>query len=162
MSLMFPRSDFGSLFRLLDDYDAHKADRRGGYTSVTSFAPKFDVRELKDVYKLDGELPGIEQKDIHIEFTDPHTLVIKGRTEREYHSEQGGKQDEGAAGKAKEKEQPEVKYWLSERSVGEFQRVLSFPTRVDQDNVKASLKNGVLSVTLPKAAPPPAKRITIE
>lgn len=163
-----PHSEFGTLFRLLEDYDAHKADRTG--TSL-SFAPKFDVRETKDAYKLDGELPGIEQKDINIEFSDPHTLVVHGRTERTYTAgTPPGKQHEqgkitagteGAAGKGKESETGE-RYWVSERSVGEFQRSFNFPTRVNQDEVRAVLKHGVLSITVPKATAPQTKKITID
>ncbi|KAI4244767.1 MAG: hypothetical protein L6R42_010373, partial [Xanthoria sp. 1 TBL-2021] len=49
-------------------------------------------------------------------------------------------------------EEPESKYWVSERSVGEFRRTFSFPGKVDQEAVKASLRNGILSVVVPKAA----------
>ena len=45
---------------------------------------------------------------------------------------------------------PDYKYWVSERSVGQFERRFSFPGRVDQEAVKASLANGILSVTVPK------------
>jgi len=202
----FPRfaaGEFAPLFRLLDDYDTHRSSRTG-FSSVRSWAPKFDVKEVKDAYQLDGELPGIEQKDIQIEFTDPHTLVIKGRTEREYpsgtppaavedaqatgaieaapegtetpKSHQASVEDEDAPAqttevndsaveKATPKEAPAApksKYWVSERSVGEFHRTFSFPTRVDQDAVKASLKNGILNIVVPKATAPTSKRITIE
>lgn len=44
-------------------------------------------------------------------------------------------------------------YWVTERSVGEFSRTFSFPHRVDRDGATASLKNGVLSVMVPKLAP---------
>jgi len=57
--------------------------------------------------------------------------------------------------------QPESRYWVSERSVGSFQRVFQFPTRVDHDNVKASLKDGLLSITIPKAQAPGVKRINV-
>ncbi|KAH1300348.1 heat shock protein [Aspergillus fumigatus] len=60
--------------------------RRGQTPSVRSFAPRFDVRETSDASLLDGELAGIAQNDIDIEFSDSDTLVIKGRSEREYHS----------------------------------------------------------------------------
>ncbi len=43
------------------------------------------------------------------------------------------------------------KYWLSERSIGEFSRSFKFASRVDQDAVTAHLDNGVLTVTVPKA-----------
>ena len=53
-------------------------------------------------------------------------------------------------------------YWISERSVGEFARTFSFPKQVEQENVKASLKNGILSIIVPKALAPQTKRINIE
>ena len=60
------------------------------------------------------------------------------------------------------KAEPSFKYWVSERSVGEFERRFSFPGRVDQEAVKASLKNGILSVVVPKVAAREARRIQIE
>jgi HSP20 family molecular chaperone IbpA len=73
---------------------------------------------------------------------------------------------------AVEKQQPQVatpaedtpasRYWLSERSVGTFARSFQFPTRVDQDNVKASLTNGILSIVIPKSVAPQSRRINIE
>jgi HSP20 family molecular chaperone IbpA len=47
-----------------------------------TFTPKFDVVEVENAYELFGELPGLEQKDLEIEFSDAQTLVIKGKTER--------------------------------------------------------------------------------
>ncbi|KAJ9349909.1 30 kDa heat shock protein [Paecilomyces variotii] len=152
MSLIprWPEREFSSLFRLLDDYTDHVASRNTP-TGVRSFAPRFDVRETKEAYHLDGELPGISQKDVDIEFTDSHTLVIKGKTEREYSSPNADEGDKKA----------DHRYWVSERSIGEFHRTFTFPTRVDQDRVKASLKDGVLSIEVPKAAPAAAKKITV-
>jgi HSP20 family molecular chaperone IbpA len=175
---LFPRAgDFAPLFRLLDDYDVHRSGRSDN--SITRFAPRFDVRETKDSYHLDGELPGIAQENIEIEFSDPQTLVIRGRVQREYHSPDGSgesveadKADSTTAvqktadsnDKDKQTSKPiaQHKYWVSERSVGEFHRSFNFPNRVDQDHVKASLKNGILSIAVPKAAPPTGKKITIE
>ncbi|KAL4980971.1 30 kDa heat shock protein [Aspergillus desertorum] len=171
--------DFSPLFRLLDDYDAHRSN--SGQTAVQSFAPRFDVRESTEAYHLDGELPGIPQSNIDIEFTDPQTLVIKGRSEREYHSpsDENNKAEQAETEKQAQGESSEVaktgdkqistkkaankpRYWVSERSVGEFQRTFTFPTRVNQDDVKASLKDGILSVLIPKAVAPSGKKITIQ
>jgi len=58
-------------------------------------------------------------------------------------------------------QQPKEKYWVSERSVGEFSRTFSFPTRVDQDAVSATLTNGVLNITVPKAKKQESRRIAI-
>ncbi|KAJ5153532.1 30 kDa heat shock protein [Penicillium canariense] len=156
----FPASgDFAPLFRLLDDYDVHRASRQ---TSTRSFQPRFDVRESEDAYHLDGELPGIAQKDIHIEFTDSQTLVVKGRTEREYHTGEPKEESEGDKKTETAEKTPGHRFWASERSIGEFQRTFTFPSRVDQDNVKASLKNGILSVVIPKSTASGTKKITIE
>ncbi len=157
----FPSGDFAPLFRLLDDYDDHRASRQ---VATHSFSPRFDVRESEDAYHLDGELPGIAQKDINIEFTDAHTLVVKGRTEREYHTTEP--KETTASGDDNEAEieisRPSHRFWASERSVGEFQRTFTFPGRVDQDKVKASLHNGILSVVVPKSTASAVKKITIE
>lgn len=59
-------------------------------------------------------------------------------------------------------EQPQQsRYWVSERSTGSFSRVFEFPGRVDAENVTASLKNGILDVTVPKAKAPEARKIEV-
>lgn len=158
----FPSSgEFGPLFRLLDDYDSHRSTRQQSSPSLRSFSPRFDVRESEDAYYLDGELPGIAQKDIDIEFADPQTLVVKGRTEREYQT--GPNKDaEGATNDTEQTPTTAHRFWASERSVGEFQRTFAFPARVNQDAVKASLKNGILSIIVPKATAVASKKITVE
>jgi HSP20 family protein len=202
---LFPRAFVGSdpsftpLFRLLDDFDSYNRSSGGHHRShLKTFQPRFDVKEVADAYELHGELPGIDQKDIEIEFTDPQTLTIRGRSERSYTSgtppsnlvegtktsgaiTEGGEQtnshkatveDEDAANQntttsvtAQEQKpqqpQEQAKYWVSERSVGEFARSFSFPTRVDQDAVKASMKNGILSIVVPKAKKHESRKINI-
>ena len=220
------RGESTNLFRLLDDYAGLIAGRSNvcgpSFTqSVRTFQPRFDVKENKDFYELHGELPGIAQKDINIEFTDATTLSIRGRTEtvREegrrptaaveaqpeqqkladaaetestssstnYHK--ASVEDEETAASATDatpvetpaetpsasaapSESQEVaqneqqsegpNYWISERSVGSFARSFSFPQRVDQEAVKASLKDGILSIVVPKAQAPANRRINIE
>ncbi|KAJ5082081.1 30 kDa heat shock protein [Penicillium argentinense] len=153
-------SDFAPLFRLLDDYDNHRSNN--SLPTTRSFAPKFDIRESKEAFHLDGELPGIPQENIDIEFTDPQTLVVKGRTQREYHTTEPGSEQALETMEKSQKAQAGHRYWAKERIVGEFSRNFSFPNPVDQDKVKASLKNGILSVVVPKATVPGTKKITIE
>ncbi|KAF7595582.1 hypothetical protein BBP40_005617 [Aspergillus hancockii] len=179
MSFFRASSDFSPLFRLLDDFDTHRSSYR--QASVRrSFTPKFDVRESKGAYHLDGELPGIAQKDVDIEFTTPETLVIKGRVEREYNTtpenqtlharvedepadESSSRTEVAKTGdKQVSKNGNEHRFWVSERSIGEFHRTFTFPDHIDQEHVKASLKNGILSVIIPKASAPTAKKIRIE
>lgn len=52
----------------------------------------------------------------------------------------------------KEDEKSRTRYWVSERATGQFERRFKFPGEVDQEAVKASLKNGILSVVVPKVA----------
>ena len=168
---------------------------------MKNFTPKFDVKELGESYELHGELPGVEQKDIDIEFTDSQTVVIRGRTERsstfgtspacfleddrpagaiEANETQSNHhatvEDEDATtntaaeplaadSQVVKKEEktagPREKYWVSERSVGEFSRSFTFPVRVDSGNVQASMKNGILSLVVPKAKKDQTRKITI-
>ena len=205
---LFPRfvqSEFAPMFRMLDEYANYanrttRASSQHGFTnSFQSFNPKFDVKETKQAYELHGELPGIEQTDITLEWQDSNTISIKGRTEhtREEGTRPAGLVDDqteqqrltqgegnddkkatiedettlsGVAHDATSSETAVTempksdgpKYWVSERSVGEFARTFSFPKQVDQENVKASLKNGILSIIIPKAVAPQSKRINIE
>lgn len=187
---LFPRGfqqEFSPLFRLMDDYAAFTREGFPGVAkSLRSFQPKFDVSETKESYTLHGELPGIDQKDVSIEWTEGNTLTISGRSEHRHESEpespkpiaepqsqQPSVEDEAdatkpaevaAADEAKEvqKLSESPKYWVSERSVGEFSRSFSFPTRIDQDDVKASLRNGVLEINVPKATKQANRKVAIE
>ncbi|EXJ61358.1 uncharacterized protein A1O5_11916 [Cladophialophora psammophila CBS 110553] len=225
MSLLFPRiafaparcgptrQDIAPLFSLFDD--SFSELQRASRAARKQFNPRFDVKESKDSYSLEGELPGIEQKDLSIEFTDEHTLTIKGRTERKTESgprpqavqaekkaaieespasetssvksHQPTVEDEEPANssaaaaddsntevapptpapaeqqptKVEERQPAQQQYWITERSVGEFTRSFRFPHRVNQEAVKASLKNGILSIVVPKATPE-TRRIAVE
>ncbi|KAI2483018.1 30 kDa heat shock protein [Pyrenophora tritici-repentis] len=193
---LFPRftQEFAPIFRLFDEYDRQafrNLDRE--FQNVRSFTPKFDVKETKESYELHGELPGVQQKDINIEWTDNNTLTISGRHEHVREEgqrpqgfiENGENADQKKIGHqptveddpsesntkvakqsdkevSKQDESGKAKYWVSERSVGEFHRSFAFPARVDQDAVKASLKDGILSIVVPKAQAPQTRKINIE
>jgi len=186
MSVLFPRfNEFSPLFRLADELD--RAARSGPLSgsvqaNTRSFTPRFDIRETKEAYELHGELPGIEQSNINIEWSDDNTLTIAGHTDHSYESsseaprvtdaedgphyrkptveEEGeGAKKSGDHGKAltkpDEKEVAETdenrpRFWVSERSYGSFHRSFQFPAAVDHDNVKASLKNGILEIVVSK------------
>jgi HSP20 family molecular chaperone IbpA len=162
------RSEYGPFFNLFNDTFSEL--QKLSDTASRSFAPKFDVKEAKDNYVLEGELPGIDQKDVVIEFADEQTITVKGRTESFREEGQkpteatevqsNGKEESGQGSSSTEmattgskdvaKSEPQHHYWVSERSVGEFARSFSFPNPVDHDNVKASMKNGILSIVVPK------------
>ncbi|QDS72843.1 hypothetical protein FKW77_007043 [Venturia effusa] len=191
-------------------------------SSERTFQPRFDVKELKDSYELLGELPGVEQKDIKVEWTDGNTITISGhsesRTEKKsarapttatapsttentieeksaaestsYHAPSVEEEDDGEliskpgdsdtetiANQSPKATEPTVadpdtsipepqgeqpKYWISERRSGSFSRSFKFPTRIEQENVKASLRNGILTIVVPKAVIPAPRTIVVE
>jgi len=176
------RHDYGPVFNLFNDTFSELQRLSDNLPTNATFAPKFDVKETKDSYTLEGELPGIDQKDVTIEFTDEQTLIIKGRTEHRHEEGQPPQtseaedvqEGESAAEPSQSKEVatsgstevakagPQHTYWISERSVGSFQRSFSFPQPVSQD-AKASLKNGILSLVIPKVEKQnTTRRINIE
>ena len=186
----FANGDFSPLLFLLDEFESQRSDRSNSGTSDSpsqspkTFSPRFDMREVNDAYLLDGEVPGIGQSDVEIEFTDANTLEIKGHGRRDYEnsltvtgasseqatsskSQQPTAEDEAEGGSSVIKVSPRApkgvlkKYLVSERQVGQFERTFTFPAKVDQDGVKASLKNGIMSIVVPKAIHT-AKKITIE
>lgn len=111
-----------------------------GYGSNIDFAgdillkPKVDLSAAEKEYLLTVEIPGVNEKDVTVDITN-NTMTIKGE-------------------KKLEKEEKEKNYYRIERSYGSFQRILSLPEDVDQDNIKASFKNGVLSITMPRKVVP--------
>lgn len=194
-------ASFTPLFRLLEDFDTYsRGSESSSRRSVTpTWLPKFDIRETGEAFQLHGELPGMNKENVHIEFTEPQTMIIRGRSERNYtagtppqeatqaiessegapksptNSHQATVQDDdedqtGSGTVTKKSEEKQVskkpadkaKYWLSERSIGEFTRTFNFPSRVDQENVTANFADGILNVVVPKAKKHEARRITIQ
>ncbi|KAK3326674.1 HSP20-like chaperone [Apodospora peruviana] len=149
--------------------------------------PKFDVTEHDKDYVLQGELPGVPTENVEIEFTDPQTLVIRGHAEREHTAgdpslariggaadtkkiESGGDKKKQPSAESKKtekkeggdsKEESAPKYWLSERSFGEFSRVFNFPSSVDQDKVEAKFRDGILDIKVPKMERKGTRKITL-
>ncbi len=100
--------------------------------------PALDIHETETHYHIALELPGVEPKDVHITL-DEDVLFIQGekRHEQEY----------------KEGQQHRI-----ERTYGAFQRMLNLPDDADHDNIKASFKNGVLTLTIGKRTPSQPQR----
>ncbi|KUI53946.1 hypothetical protein VP1G_01350 [Cytospora mali] len=117
-SYFSPEASFTPLFRLLDDFEKFSQEtgtqtggRQGTRRATPTFTPRFDVKETEHAYELHGELPGIDKDNIRIEFTEPQTIVISGRTERHYTSGtppaglvEGGAQVSGAITESGEKD----------------------------------------------------------
>lgn len=109
-----------------------------------SLAPSIDIKETDNGIEVEAELPGVDEKDVHVTLDD-NVLTIKGE-------------------KKAEKEESKKGYYMSERSYGSFLRSFELPGGIDADKVNASFSKGVLKVTLPKpvGAQSKAKKIDIK
>src|SRR5919108_1253381 len=118
---------------------------RGGNDEGTWFSgawsPAVDIYETDEALVMKAELPGFGKDDISIEMKE-NTLVIKGERKREDEVKEGN-------------------YHHMERAYGAFQRSFLLPTTVDQEKVRASYKDGVLELRLPKVEAAKPKRVAI-
>ncbi len=92
--------------------------------------PSRDIHETDQQYRITLEIPGVDEKDIQLTLDDD-VLWIRGE-------------------KRQEQEQQDGQYHRIERSYGSFQRALNLPGDAHQDAIRASFKNGVLTVTIGK------------
>jgi len=92
--------------------------------------PKVDVIDRDEEILVRAEVPGVEKKDLDVSMTD-NTVTIKGSTRHEEKEEMGD-------------------YYRCEISRGTFSRTVALPGGVDGSKAKASFKDGVLELTLPK------------
>ena len=109
--------------------------------STRVWAPAVDILETPEAYEVKAELPGIPKEDVHIT-VENNILTLKG--ERKF-----------------EKDETKENYHRIERTYGAFARSFNLPTRVDQERVEAKFDNGVLTISVPKAAEAKPKRIEI-
>lgn len=99
-------------------------------TTETAPAPRINVSENDQSYELAFELPGLEEKDIHVALQD-HVLTVSG--ERKENLESKGK-----------------RWHRVEHRYGQFSRQISLPQDAAGNGVQAVYKQGVLTVTVPK------------
>ncbi|HEY7655976.1 MAG TPA: Hsp20/alpha crystallin family protein [Burkholderiales bacterium] len=104
--------------------------------------PKVDVIDRDDDVLVRAELPGVEKKDLEISTSDT-SVTIKATTAREEKEEKGD-------------------YYRCEISRGMLSRTVALPAQVHSDKAKASLKDGVLELTLPKVEKSKRRKIEIE
>lgn len=129
---------FGDLFdRMFEGFpfQAMGRDIRG------AAFPHMNFFEKENAFIVEVDLPGLTMKDIEL-FVQDNDLTIQG--ERKLACAEG------------------VTYHRQERVVGEFRRVISLPTDVDADKVEAHLRDGVLTVRLPKAAAVLPRKIEVK
>jgi HSP20 family protein len=100
--------------------------------TVAEWSPKVDIVETDNEYTIKAELPEVNKEDVKISVENGE-LCISG--ERKQEKEEKGK-----------------KFHRIERVYGSFMRSFTLPGNADEANIKASFKDGMLNLTLPKTA----------
>lgn len=118
--------------------------RQFGARLADWLAPASDASSDTEAYRISLELPGVDEADIDIGI-DHGMLTIRGE-------------------KKQEREERGETWYFSERQYGAFQRSFRLPADADEAGVKASLKDGVLTVSVPRRKPAEAegRKVTIE
>jgi HSP20 family protein len=116
---------FGSLF---DDFLPTKWKDFTGFSEI----PAAEISETDDAVNLKLEIPGVEAKDLVIEATED-TVAISGERKSESKTEEKG-------------------WTKSEFYYGKFHRVIPLPVNIQNNNVTAEYKDGILNLVMPKSA----------
>ena len=136
--------DFGDMQaevnRLFDNFLGRPAQQPGSMERV--WAPAVDIYETADALMVAAELPGLDEKDIHLSIIGD---VLSVRGERKWNQEV--KQES---------------YYRGERWYGKFERSLPLPMPVQADKDTARYRDGVLTITLPKVEEIRPKEIKID
>jgi HSP20 family protein len=106
------------------------------------WVPAIDVYEKKDAYVLRAELPGVDRSNIDIGF-EKNVLTISGT-------------------KSTEVGEDDLRIYAAERVSGSFSRSLRLPEFIDGDRISAEYKDGLLTVTVPKAAVAQPRKIEVK
>ncbi len=111
-------------------------------SELAIWAPAVDISEDKEAVKITVELAGMKREDVKINVEDG-VLTIKG--ERKF-SEETKKEN----------------YYRIERSYGSFSRSFTLPSTVESDKIRATMKDGILELLIPKSEASRPKEIQIE
>jgi len=139
---MNPFSALNELRREMDQlFDGYGPRFNGGLWARATTFPALNIWEDGDSLRAEAEIPGVSQNDIEV-YAVGNELTIKGTR--------------------KPREGEDVTYHRRERGTGEFTRVVTLPVDVNAEKVQASLKDGVLTITLPKAEEAKPKKIAVK
>ncbi len=104
--------------------------------------PAVDIIDRPDRVVVRAEVPGVKKEDLDVSVSD-NLVTIRATTKHEEEKEEG-------------------QYYRREMSRGEYSRSISLPADVDSAEAKASFKDGILELTLPKIAPSKRRSVKVE
>jgi len=108
--------------------------------SAPTFLPPVDIYEKESILVVVADMPGVDEKTVDVNF-EKGILTVRGRVE--------------------EKIRENFKPIYSEYKVGNYERSFSVPEAIDIERIEASVKNGVLKITLPRSRRPDTKKIPV-
>lgn len=139
----FGRDFDGNMERLFEDFFLDRgAPVRGGDDDNATAVPAVDILSGKDSFVVTFDMPGVKKEDIDVALDD-EVLTVKGARKTET-------------------EEADGEYVHRERTRSEFKRSVRVSAKVNEEGIKASLTDGVLTVTLPRAAEEGAHRIEVK
>lgn len=109
--------------------------------SPQDFNPQFDVKETREGYVFKADVPGVAESDLDVNFQG-NKLRISGKRESE-------------------KEEKTDTYYACQRSYGSFARLFTLPDNANSDKARAEMKDGVLTVMIPKTPEAPMKKVDV-
>jgi HSP20 family protein len=128
--------------QLFDDFFGRTPKRWSAFGPEEGlWTPNVDVSETKDEIVVTAEMPGLKKEDIKLSVQD-NVITLSGE-------------------KKSEEEKKDANFYRLERSFGSFCRSFTLPTPVEAEKIKASFKDGILKVTLPKSEKVKPKEIPI-
>jgi len=138
------REEMGRMFGTFDMDRVKWPVMLGAREGQELIAPQFDVHESDNAITIEAELPGVDEKDVDVTFTNG-VLTVKCQ-------------------KKAEREEKKKNYYVSERAFGSFERSVRLPASVDDSKISAHFEKGVLKVTAAKRADatPPERKIEIK
>lgn len=131
--------DFGPLVNTFKTFDTAAGEIERDF--VGAWYPPVDIFDKGSEIVLKAELPGLKKEDIGINVED-NLLTVRGERKREEEVKEKG-------------------YFRTERSYGSFSRSFKLPATVAADKIDAAYKDGVLTITLPKAEEAKPRQIEV-
>ena len=131
----------GRLMRSLLSWDPFREMAPFAFDRELGFAPAFEVKETKGSYLFKADVPGVKREDIDVSFSG-NRLTITGKRDAE-------------------KEEKSETVYTYERSYGSFSRSFTMPEGIDANAIHADLRDGVLTVDVPKKPEAQAKKIAV-
>ncbi len=135
--------------------------------SPKKFIPKVDIREAKESYIIDMELAGFSENDVEIELKDRELSIFSKREKTCCHKTEKTDTEENISEPEKEvapkSDRPEFRWLVKERGFGtkRFYRSFKLPEDIDEENVSANFKNGLLTISVPKKSEVKTRKIAI-